>query len=63
MCDDALQVRVLPVQVAGLDGPRKHCPVRTRRQVWERGRKRDYGGEVVREGGKEEDNVQLKTFL
>lgn len=26
--DDVLQVGVLPVQVAGLDGPREHCPVR-----------------------------------
>lgn len=28
IADDVLQVAVLPVEVAGLDGPREHCPVR-----------------------------------
>lgn len=34
--DDVLQVGVLPVQVAGLDGPREHRPVRTRQRICER---------------------------
>lgn len=27
IADDVLQVAVLPVEVAGLDGPCEHCPV------------------------------------
>lgn len=34
--DDVLQVGVLPVQVAGLDGPREHRPVRPRQGICER---------------------------
>lgn len=34
--DDVLQVGVLPVQVAGLDGPREHRPVRPRQRICER---------------------------
>lgn len=33
--DDVLQVGVLPVQVAGLDGPREHRPVRPRQRICE----------------------------
>lgn len=34
--DDVLQVGVLPVQVAGLDGPREHRPVRPRERICKR---------------------------
>lgn len=33
--DDVLQVGVLPVQVAGLDRPREHRPVRPRQGICE----------------------------
>lgn len=37
--DDVLQVGVLPVQVAGLDGPCEHRPVRPRQRICERDKK------------------------
>lgn len=43
--DDVLQVGVLPVEVAGLDGPREHGPVRPRERICEAGEE-----EVVGEG-------------
>lgn len=33
IADDVLQVAVLPVEVAGLDGSREHCPVRSSARI------------------------------
>lgn len=34
LCDDVLQVGVLPVQVAGLDRSREHGPVQPGEWIW-----------------------------
>lgn len=33
LSNDVLQVGVLPVQIAGLDCPREHCPMRPRQRI------------------------------